>query len=353
MKKIKLRKNFKRIILLTVLIITFIIFFNYPKNYKINYKIQKDIVYEQYVKNNKQYILRIKHNNIYYEFTSIHSYFGKKNIIDDIKIKNTCVTPVSKKIKLYTVCYDKNNKEFFYDNKSNSPKTKKLKQITYNPSKKIFIWNHKGYTLINSNEKIRLFKKEIYYNNLAYKHNNYLITPDYENKNRFNKFYVINLENLKQFTIKSRYRISYDFYYLGTQNDLIYIVDKRTKKEYFINTKKKKVSLVSKNDYGKIWDGKWKEISMLKLSSKEKHFYQDKIYNYSINNKKLYVTINLCSNKIKLSNKEVDKVLYENDDGVYYLVKNKIYYSSPTIKDLFILKYDELEFNSDNQVFLS
>ena len=354
MKIIKLKKKVKILLIFSLFLIIILMILKYPKNYKINYRIKDSNITEQYIKNNKQYIIKVKDGDLIYEYSFKHNYISNKKVIQSINKNNTCIKPLSKKLKLYTLCYDKNNDFFYYKNQEQKYKTKKFKQLIFNKTKKVYVWNHKGYTILNTNKKINLFKNEIYYNDLAYKYNSYLITPDYEKKNRFSKFYIINLSNSKVLTIKSKYKISYDYYYLGAIKDTVYIVDKRTKKEYGIDLNKKNIFLATNNnDDGKIWNGKWEDISMIKLSSKEQSFKRNNIYNYYIKNNKLFVTYNLCSNKTLITNKKIDKVLFENNDEIYYLVKNKVFYSSPYLKDVFILEYDELEFNSDNQVFLS
>lgn len=344
----KRSKLFNTIIIILIFFVI-IILFTYKKNYKINYKVKNFNIKEEYYKPLNQYIFKIKKSNNIYEFSIKENYQIKKKLINDVLYKNGCMTPKSK-LKLYTVCFY--NGKFSIKGKEQKKLNSKYKKIKYNKSfANIFIWNHKGYTFLNEKKQINLFKKEFYDNNKSISFENYLITPDLEGNHGFKKVYVIDMKKGKLRTISFETKISYDFYYLGVKDNKIYIVDKKNKMEYALNLRRKRLELITKDSYGKVWKNTWKEVSMVKLSYQNYKFVDKKIYNYKIVNKNLYLTYNLCKNEI-LIDKNVNKVLASNEDVVYYLKDNKVYFTSNSYSKSTLLEYNELYFNSKNQVFI-
>ena len=148
-------------------------------------------------------------------------------------------------------------------------------------------------------------------------------------------------------------KISYNFYYLGTYKNNIYIVDRKDKAEYKIDLNKKSIiNIVDKYDNGIIFNKKLNKISINKLINNNYNFNYDNYTNYNILNNKLYKTYYKSKLNISISNKKVDQIIKTDNEEVIYRVKNKIYSYNKTNKEQIMLIYNELEFNSNNQIFI-
>lgn len=338
-----------------------------PRNYEEEYRIDNYKITESFDKDMKMYTFKIKTgNDVYYQATK-HNYISRKEFISNIiprqNKKTSCLIFETKKFKLLPVC-KKNGEDISYTLVDNIPgKTKfKTTKRTYKNikintllNKKIYIWNHTGYHYLNDkqDEEVNFLDSESYYNEYTFKSDNYLITPDLSQKYEFDTLYVVNMKNGKLTKVKLDKTISYNFYYLGTHKNLIYIVDKKNKDEYKVDIRKKTVTSVKdKYDNGMIWDDKWKNISITKLVNDTYKFTDEKVFNYTLDKDKLYYDFYKVDNKIKASDKKIDKIISSDGDEVLYLVKNTLYLFSPEYGEVKILTFNELEFNSNNQVFI-
>lgn len=365
-------KNKKKIRLLLVIFVIFFLFYLilHKKSYEIKYSKSNFEITEKYDKKNKLYSFKFKGENKEFFVKIENKYIRKKKLINEIQIKkddNTlCIIPKSKKLNMYPLCYQNDqlisyhqikNKELISDSYFKKIKNKKstFKKIKINNlnDNKYYIWNYKGFYVIDgeNNTEINLFDKDIYNIPLATSTNKYLFIPDYNSNYNFNKGYIINSKNNKIKELETKEDISFESYILGNIKNKIYLMDKKNKKEYEINSKRIAINEISKKNKGKIYEkDEWKEISINKLSSKETNFSIYKPYDYQIIDKKLY----LCEENFKtlISDLEVKEIIKIDKDTVYYLVDNKLYYYNPQDGEVLVMTYFEWNFNYKNMIFI-
>jgi hypothetical protein len=94
------------------------------------------------------------------------------------------------------------------------------------------------------------------------------------------------------------------------------------------------------------------KISLTKLTSEEQSFTYDNNYKFIIKDNTLYLQNIDSSIKTKISNNTVDKIVYINNDNVYYLVKDTLYFYNLTYGEVALITYPEWEFNNDNVIFI-
>lgn len=359
------KKMFILIILLILLLI--IILIKMPKNYTKKYSIGKFNIVEKYNKKTKAYSFLINNK---YEYAVKNKYKGKK-LIKEIKyLKGTekrCINMTGKKVEFFPLCYKDNQYSYTLEKAgekyiSNNNEIEKVKVKKYNNiiiddiyDKNIFIWNHKGYYLINSkeNKNIKFLDNEYYFNDTAFKTDKYLVTPDYKQKYEFDKFYVTNLETGKTKEMKLKDKLSYNFYYLGDYKKKSFIVDRKNEKEYVLKLKRRKIKDITSNEAtGTIYDNKFKEISMTKLVNTDYSFKKPEAYTYKLEKKRLYLNYYKGNNDILITNKKIDKLISYDDEFVYYLINDTIYSYSNKYGEKKMITFSELDFNSNNQVFI-
>lgn len=377
-KKYKLKKSAIVIlvlfILLIVALILFIISLFKTKSYSLEYNIDKYEINENYDNKDKYYYYEITTDKITYEFIHNSEYHKEKQLIKEVKEYNdgdyTCLKVESDYITTYPLCSYKNQlidyhltSETLQDKLSEYYKTpkeidKKHDNYTiYNNNLDLLVWSYKGFNYISEDKIkfIKIFDKDIYEIPLATKINNYILIPDYEQEHNFNKVYILNLETLKVEKWKLKYDISFDSYILGINDKSIFLIDKKNQKEYELVPHKQKMRLLaSSNDKGTVYEeGSINKVSMNKLVSKEHQFTYKQNYKYILKNKTLYLSYLNSSNKIKVSEKKIDKIVYSNNDEVYYLIDCTLYRYSLKYGEEKLISYSEWEFNSNNLIFIN
>lgn len=366
-----IRKNKKLIILLLGISISLLIF-NFlfkSKNYEITYKQKNAVITEKFDKENKKYTFLFKINDIEFITELEHKYIHKKELVDSIEIKKDketlCIIPKSKKLDFYPLCYQNNelityhqleNKDILGDTyfKQIKTKTSSYKKIEINNlnNKKYFIWNYKGFFVIDEkeNKTINIFDKDIYNIPLSTKINNNILIADYSNKYKFNKFYIVQTKNNKVKEIITDDELSFESYIMGTNKNKVYFMDKKNKEQYEINTKKLSMNNISKKDKGKVLiNGEWEDVSINKLSSKEYEFTYYRLFNYQIIDNNLYLVID--DYKIKISS-NVKEIVEVDGETVYYLIEDKLYYFNNTDGEVLVMSYFEWNFNYKNMIYI-
>lgn len=367
-----LNKNKKIIkLIISLLIILFIFYiFLHSKNYEIMYNINSVEITENYDKTNKIYKFLFKVNEKEYIVQLENKYLRKKKLINKVEIKEydntTCIIPESKKLKLYPLCYQNDEQlsyhliekkdllpsEYYKNISSEKSKYNNVK-INYLNNKKYYIWNYKGFYVIDGkkNQTINIFDDDIYNIPLSYKINNNILLADYNSKYNFNKFYLIQTKNNKIKEINTDKELSFEAYILGSYKNKVYFMDKKNKKEYEINTKKLSINNMTKSNKGKTLEkDEWKEISINKLSTEEYLFTSFKPYDYQIVNNKLYLIID--NHKIKISNNDVKEIVQIDGETVYYIVNDKLYYYNYIDGEVLIMSYFEWNFNYKNMIYI-
>ncbi len=360
-------------ILISIFILSFMVFLlilYLPKNYKLTYKINNFQITESYSLEKQLYQFIINDNDKSYPLLLLGKYHRNRKIIQKISEigsndENCLIITIANNI--HPICYKDDKlvdyrllsqeiKDQFKDDTSYSNEIKNEYNNTniYNYyAKDFYIWNYKGYDFLNENEHktINLLDEDNYNNNLVFKNNRYLITPNYDEQYYFTKYMIIDHEKTELFELEFNKEIAYNSYYLGEHKNNIYLVDKKNKKEYKINIKKESISEIGNaNKKGTIYTGKWENISLNKLVNNEYTFSEKIIYDYKIINEHLYLDID--NNLILITNNKVKYIVYIDQDEVYYLAKDVLYIYTPKIGEVKLLENSEWNFNYKNTIFI-
>ena len=368
----KKKKTILFTFLALILIIILFIVLSLPKDYKITYQKDGYTVEEKFIKKFDMYYFAVTKDDKIYEYSTQNKYIHGKELIDEIESYKSeeyeCIYFISDDIDTVPVCYEGdesidyklvNNDEFkeFYKGKDYTALNQTYNRIDINAllDKKVLIWNYKGYIFLDSENQseINFLDEESYYNNLSYLSQNYLITANYDEEYNFKSVYIIDVQTGKYEKWELKYEISYNSYFLGDLDGKIYLIDKKNKIEYALNPKKKEIQIITnKSDDGKIWNNGWESVRMSKLSSNVYSFSSDSIYNYILEDDKLYLKYYKGKNKRLVSSKIVDKIVGINNENIYYLVKDHLYFYNPYYGEILLMSYEEWNFNSDNQIFV-
>ena len=128
------------------------------------------------------------------------------------------------------------------------------------------------------------------------------------------------------------------------------LYNKHEKIEWEIDLKKQKMTKVSNNDTGKIYDNGFKDVSLNSLLYQDMTFKGVQPYTYIIDNGLYYEALN---KRIKISQNTPKTIVYYDDEWVYYLVDDILYASSFTYGETKILQYFEWNFNYQNVIFIN
>ncbi len=373
------KKQIFMIFAIILIVALIIFFFTRVKNYTTEYDIDDFHIKESFDKELGSYHLELTNGERHFDIVSKNKYVRKKKLIENIALYENeetnefCIYPKSSKVEIYPLC-SKNGKltdiallesdtTEFYERPEVKTETGAYKNVKSNATngRKFLVWAHKGYYSLtgeklmdNSKEDLSpiFLKNESYYNKLAYQSDEYVLTPDYDREFAFDKFYVFNFKKGSLTEWKLDFEISYNSYYLGDIDGIIYMFDRKNEIEYALNPKKKRVEIVSKDKMGKVFLNDWKEVSTTKLSNTEYSFEKKENYIYSIKDNKLVLQFNGTNDYITVSNKKPDKIVSQKDDRIYYLIKDELYEYSLKYGEVHLLTYSEWTFNSLNSIYI-
>lgn len=342
----QVKVNKKLIILIIVLLLIFSIFLyflNYKHNYTLEYNINGFKIIEEYKKDNDYYIFKVIDKDKEYEVIG-SNYINQRYLITDIIKNNECISFKSK-IKLYDVC--KNDDGYYFNiDYEDFKERKKYKNVSISNlgNLKVLLWNYNEFLYLSSDEEksIDLFNSDIYNLNLVYQNDNLLLVPDYDEKYKFEKIYLINFKNGSVSNYKLRYEVYFDSYFLGSYKDKVYLFDKKSELEYYFDLKKEDIF---KTEYKILDDKKWISSSKEKLKNNKLSFKSNVIYSYNIKDNNLYLNDYLLD-------LDVDKIIKVDGSYVYYLKGDILYSFSPYSKHRALLKYSEWNFNNNNMIFI-
>lgn len=350
MKKTNHKKLITLIFILIILFIIFIYFLTAKHNYTLEYKINDAIIKETYKKDDKIYVFNINIDNKDYEVISFDKYTNQRKLIQDIKVtkedNNTCISFISDYITLYDVC--SNDFEYYYPSNEisfNSKKTYKNIIINDLNNQTFLLWNYHEFIYLNNDKQttLKLFNKDIYNLDLIYQTKEYLLVPDYNKDYKFDKIYVINSKNNKVSEIKLRFELYFDSYFLGEHKNKVYIYDRKTEIEYYIDLKKKDIY---KTSYKLLINNNFEKTTNQKLKNNKLTFTTKEQYNYYLKDNKLYGKYT----KDYLIDTNVTKIVKSTNLDIYYISKDTLYYFNPTKGKKALLKYSEWEFNQNNMI---
>lgn len=362
-----MKRIYALLFLLLSLFALYLIILHTPKNYTIKYKYKDYEVKETYNKNSNYYLFEINYKELTYPVIVNKKYTSKRKLIKNIKsniLNNEICLDISID-KTHTICSDKkilktiNTMSSEYINKyysklipTNNILDSYNKIEIYNYNKKYLIWNYKGlYQIFKNNTKqIEIFNKDNYKNNLSYQTDKYLLIADYDNDYYFNKLYYYDLKEEKLKTIVFDHDISFDSFFLGENNNKVYLLDKKNKQEYEINFKKSNIKIISKDGEGIIYDNNnLNKVSINKIINNNLTFKYKNTYNYILEDNTLYLIIN--NYKIKVSNNNIKSIIKQNGNEIYYITEDKLYVYD-YFRESLLLKYPEWNFNYNNQIFI-
>lgn len=351
------------VLFLSILILVAFFIKEYAIQYNVNgVKIREEYKSDRYIFNiNKHYILDIYSDKI------INKHLINKAKV--IKDKNyECILLESEKLDVYPVCSNnkkqisidlvKSNKLNKYlkvkkDNNSSNKDFKYFNNLDKNTY--IAVWKYNGFYIMNG-EKIKtlhIFNTDRYSNDLCVNINNYIFLPNYDEKHTFKNYYIVDMKNGDYEKIKIDKEIDYDSVILGKYNNEIYLYDKKYKKEYKINIKKKKIYEIGSLADGFIAykGGKEKKVKWSDLEKEKFTFNEKEYYKYKNDNGLIKIYNNKSNNKIKIYNKKV-YLISDYQDKLYFLDKEYLIKYNPKYGSKRIIKNFEWDFNKKNTVFI-
>ena len=361
----------KRYIVLILFLLSLIVIIFYLKaDYSIDYKINKIKVMEKFENNRYYFFIDNKYQLDVYSKRK----FNKKLITNIKRVKDNneeCLILTSKKLEVYPLCY-KDNKQISYDlieskklkkyfNAKENIKEDKDKSFEFfnnlDSNTYIAVWKYNGFYIMNEDEinTLNILKDDRYSNDLSVIAEKYIFLPDYDSEHVFNAYYKVDITKNKYKKIEIPFDIDYDSYILGTNEEFIYIYDKKYKTEYEINIKKDKVKVIGNEEDGyiKYTNGKESKTSWSKLDSGKIKFTfnKDSNYTYKVNNN---LTMKMKeNNKLEtiIYDKKVDYI-DEYQNHVYFLDGEYLYDFIPYYGSKKIARNFEWNFNKDNTIFI-
>ena len=394
----KIRKQIKLLVLL-IFIILLIPFIRklFIKEYNIIYEKNNFIINEIYKYENKEHKFEINIKNKEYEITYLlNEDFNKNNeIIKDIKLYQekdiNCILPIYTKSienKLYCVKDNKQvsnyylNKNKDYNNILKQVKKYKIKKLESNnkttkyKNLKIYknnlkeediftIWDYKGINIIekNNNKYVKILDYDLYDEIKTIIYDKYFVLFENSHVDGIENIYYYDFKKDKLKLYNPEIIISKDFYINGVVNNLIYVTDNKTKKEYTINLIKKEIEQISKaNEYITYKDNKFISLTKSDYFMEKQIFSNNKTKNKSIskedhikeNNIYYYIEDNKFIRKIENRNSEILFELKNIKDwkiinGKILLISEDILYIYDDNRGLVpIVQSNELNYNYEN-----
>lgn len=363
-----------RLLLIIFLIITFLLLIIFKDNsYSKVYDIDEYKVTEEFNDKQSYYYFQIKYNSLDYELLINRKYSGEKLITNITKYseKEELCLVLELTIGNSTLVCSKDNKlinwNLISDNLKDKIPSELIKEYSENSytekditifnniDSKIYIWNYKGFDIIENGKlkTLNIFDDDVYDTNLIAKVNNYIIIPNYNQKYNFNKIIILNTKTDEIEEWELNYEISYDSYVMGSYENSIYLVDTKNKIQYELVPHKQKARIIAtKNSQGLIYKKEWQKMTVNQMINNKETFTFNIIYNYQIASQKLYLSYINSPNTIQVTNNQVDKIVAINDNEVYYLSQNKLFYFNIYDGEKLLAQKEEWLFNNENKVFI-
>lgn len=345
------------VIALIILFGLFIYFYLRSVDYELEYTIDDIKVLEKYDKDLSTYYFEVTYKDKTYELVSLAKYNSKRKLIDNIKVDesdtSTCLS-FEGKIDLYSICSDE---EGYYVSDISSTADFKSQDSYKNISigniddKTYLLWNYHDFIYLNSDKKdtIKLFSKDIYNLSLIYDFSNYLLLPDYEQDYIFDKMYLINTDKGKISTIDLRFDVYFNSYFLGDDDNKVYLYDLKENQEFYIDLDKEEIY---KTTSELLVDNEWISKSKQEFQKEKPTFTHSKNIDFYIEDNTLYMQRNSGKMPLKISNRNVSELVKTEDLAVYYISEDILYKYDLFSGETALLKYSEWNFNHQNMVFI-
>ena len=194
-----------------------------------------------------------------------------------------------------------------------------------------------------------MFQTDVYNLSLIYKFANYLLVPNYEQNYLFDKLYVINTDKASISTINLRFDIYFNSYFLGNDENKVYIYDLREDQEFYIDLKKEEI-YTSKNII--LNNGNWESISKQTFQKEKPTFSNEEPLEVVLQDSSLYLQTLYSQNKVLLTNRKVSELVEVSGLDIYYIADAILYKYNPYEGETALLEYSEWNFNHQNMVFI-
>ena len=335
----RIKKQIKIIIILFLLIIPILLIRKvFIRKYDIIYEKNKYMINEKYEYKDKEHIYEINIKNKKQEITYIlnNDFNKEKKIIKELKIYKendiTCFLPIyNKKVENKLYClkdniqvsnyYLKDNtsykkiisklKKYKIKNYSDNTKTVKYRKLqvyenNINEEDIFTVWDYKGINIIEKNKTnyIKFLDYDLYDDIKTIIYDNYFVLFENNHVDGIKNIHYYDFEKNKIKIYNPEIIMSKDFYINGVVDNLIYVTDNKSKKEYTINLKKEEIIQINKdNEYLTYYDNNF----------------------YSLTKSDYFMEKQLFQNK-KIIDKKISKEEYIKSNNTYYYLENDNFY---------------------------
>lgn len=349
------------VLFVCLLVVGFLLFSNRKKDYEISYNKDDFAITEKFAKDKNNYTFSLVYNDTKFDFAINHKYTKRRKLINKINFQNDddnlCVSINVFDNDLPAICYkDKVYYDAYLGGLFEEKEAKKIDTVSqidvYNNNYNYYIWNGYGLSDILKNKDFNFLKKESYDNPLSYQLHNKLLIADYDAEREFSKFYVFDASNNKIDELTFDFKISFNSYFMGDYDDLIYLFDKKNKVQYSVNLEKKELKIVSDNEGAVIYRDGWDNIGLNKLVYNDIYFENTNLVNYTLEKDDLYYGYQNSDIKIKFDENDITAILDVDNDDVFYLKKDSLYKYNLKEGKTLLLSYFEWNFSYSNKIFI-
>ena len=357
------------------------------KEHEVSYTIDKYNIKEHfYIDKNHHYDLIITKDKENYTYTLDKNLSKEKRIIKNIKTFKSnnlvCIVPIykdeveknvlktynkdfkviKKKIKKYKINYPSTKTTYVKYKKNTVFQENIIDDYNY------YIWNYKGILILNNKELKyqKILDYDLYDNVMAVAIDRYYVIFENTDVNGIKNIYYYDSKKNKLNTFKLKEKLDKDSYINGVVDNLIYVTDRKNKKEYKINISKKTITQVDDGTNYIIYENKEK-----KTLSKSDFFMNNQYFdNVQIKDNKITNSLELVKDnnyyyyyensriyKVLDTNKKYSKLLLELEDikewkvydGTIVIMANDSVYTYTEKEGLRrIVKSNELKYNYKN-----
>lgn len=297
--------------------------------------------------------------------TNIYCNLDNMQVSNDylIKHENKDFNKIVKKIKKYNITLPSDNNTKIKYKKLSIYNKNILKDDIY------YIWNYKGIYILDkeNNRYKKVLDYDLYDNVMSCVVGNYYVLFENTSVKGIENIYYYDFKKDKLNTFKLKEKLSKDSYINGVVDNKIYVTDKKNKKEYTINIKKKKIEEIDNDQTSYIIYENYKKKNLSKSDyfMVEQHFenvyikdnkvteseelIKDNNYYYFREDNRIYKVLDTSKNK-KILLLELDYIKEWKVIGneIIILVDDTIYSYSDSSGLRKILSSNELRYNYKN-----
>ena len=356
-----MKKYLLFISLIFVLFLGYCLIVNKPKSYEIEYIVKEYNIIEKYDKDSGFYNFTLDKDDISFNFVSNSKYSSNRKLIKDVSVEETgdalCVKPISSIEGFEYVCHTDNGYvDQYLAGLLDKKETKKINRVAnvdiYDNEHQFMIWNNKGLPSLLENREYTFLKTESFDNLLTYQWQDYVIVADYDQLRNFNQLYIYNNRDKKIDKWELGVNVSFEAYFMGDLDNLIYLFDQKNKVQYSLDIKSKKIKVTSDKEGAIYYDKELTQVALDKLVYNQMTFIKENKYNFILYNDKLYLRLYGSDQNILITDQKIDHIVHVSLDEVYYLVDEKLYsYAIGQGERLLLINF-EWNFTYLNKIFI-